>query len=116
MYLLIRKACSWGMRNARREPEIGLANEGLLEGCCAPRCARLAPLGLDDYSRAVVGADSHAGAERALGCVDHGEVGATLRIRKSEDDLFFADKTIWNATEEDVQEIRARREAMKAKK
>lgn len=49
-------------------------------------------------------------------CVDHGEVGATLRIRKSEDDLYFADKTIWNATEEDVQEIRGKREAMKVKK
>ena len=48
-------------------------------------------------------------------CADHGEVAARMRMRKSEDDLYFVDKILWNASPEDVAEIRAKREAMKKK-
>ena len=49
-------------------------------------------------------------------CQEHGNVAASIRIRKTDDEMVFADKTIWKASEEDVDEIIAKREAMKKKK
>ena len=49
-------------------------------------------------------------------CAEHGSVGGKIRIRKSEDDLYFADKTIYLASEEDISEIKSKREAMKQQK
>jgi len=48
-------------------------------------------------------------------CADHGAVAANIRIRKTADEMYFADKTIWMASGEDIDAIHRKRDAMKKK-
>ncbi|MBQ8305481.1 MAG: exonuclease domain-containing protein [Blautia sp.] len=49
-------------------------------------------------------------------CQEHGAVTGILRFRKTENGGFFADKILKNATEEEANEIRDRRESLREKK
>ena len=49
-------------------------------------------------------------------CAEHGFVSGRIRLRKSEEEQYFAVKTLKNATDEEAEEIRERRNSLRLKK
>ena len=49
-------------------------------------------------------------------CQEHGFVMGKIRLRKTENNMYYAIKTLTNVSDEEAEEIRQKREAHRAKK